>query len=162
MDSFEELIGRRIDEVDLKESSTFFVAPLKYLYKNCGRRYPASKFKLADLDYFDPIEFTELFRYESILIIWYGEDGIITDLELYYLSSDFDVLFEDYYYIKKAIENGKAHELTEGDTRYLGAARLDGKVAQPNSYRLANKRELVLRKKYLQKIISELGFKCNF
>lgn len=161
MDSFEELIGRRIDEVDLKESSTFFVAPLKYLYKNCGMRYPASKFKLADLDYFDLIEFSELFRYESILIVWYNGDGIITDLELYYLSNDFDVLFNDYYIIKKAIDNGEAHKLTEGDTQYLGAARLDEKVKQPNSDKLTNKRVLVLKKKYLQKILNELGFKCN-
>ncbi|AMD17485.1 hypothetical protein TL18_05305 [Methanobrevibacter sp. YE315] len=161
MDSFEALIGKHIDEVALNESPTFFIASLEYFYKNCGRRYPASKFKLADLDYFNLIEFADLFKHESVLIIWYNEDGIITDLELYYLSNDFDVLFKDYYYIKKAIENGEAHRLTEGDTRYLGAARLNEKVRQPNSEKLANKRELVLKKKYLQKIINELGYKCR-
>ncbi|MBE6507782.1 MAG: hypothetical protein E7Z77_00055 [Methanobrevibacter sp.] len=162
MDSFEALIGKQIDDVALNESTTFFIAPLKYLYKNCGRRYPASKFKLADLDYFNLIEFSELFKHDSILIIWYDEDGLITDLEHYYLSNDFDVLFKDYYIIKKAIDNGEAHNLTEGDTRYLGASRLNEKVEQPNSDRLANKRELVLKKRYLQKIINEMGFKCNF
>lgn len=160
MDSFEALIGKNINEVVLNESTTFFIAPLEYFYKNCGKRYPASKFKLADLDYFNLIEFYELFKYESILIIWYCND-IITDLELYYLSNDFDVLFGDYYIIKKAIDRGEAHKLREGDTKYLGASRLNEKVPQPNSDKLANRRELVLKKKYLQKIINELGFKCR-
>lgn len=161
MDSFEALVGKNIEDVVLNESQTFFVAPLEYLYKNCGRRYPASKFKLADLDYFNLISFSELFRFEAILIIWHDSTGLITDLELYYLSNDFDVLFNDYVYIKRMIDSGEAHKLREGDTRYLGASRLDDMVAQPNSERLANRRELVLKKKYLQKIIDEIGFRCK-
>ena len=160
MDSFEALIGKNINYVVLNESTTFFVAPVEYFYKNCGKRYPASKFKLADLNYFDPIDFTDLFKFESILIIWYCNE-VITDLELYYLSNDFDVLFMDYYRIKKAIDNGDAHKMREGDTKYLGASRLNEKVPQPNSDKLANKRELVLKKKYLQKILNELGFNCR-
>ncbi|MGN0177264.1 MAG: hypothetical protein ACI389_05485 [Methanobrevibacter sp.] len=160
MDSFEDLIGKNINDVSLNESSTFFIAPLEYFTKHCGRRYPSSKFKLADIDYFNLIPFYELFKYESVLIIWYNNE-IITDLELYYLSNDFDVLFNDYYYIKKAIDNGQVHKLTEGDTQYLGAARLNEKVRQPNSEKLANKRDFVLKKKYLEKIIDELGFKCR-
>lgn len=159
MDSFEALVGKNINDVVLDESETFFVAPVEYFYKNCGKRYPASKFKLADLDYFNFISFSELFKYESILIVWHDSTGLITDLELYHLSNDFDVLFEDYYYIKKAIDNGEAHNLREGDTRYLGASRLSGRVQQPNSDILANKRELVLKKKYLQKILNEIRFK---
>ena len=158
MDSFERLIGRNIDEVDLNESSTFFIAPLEYSTKLCGRRYPSSKFKIADIDYFNLISFTELFKKEAILIIWHNFEGVITDLEVYYLSNDFDVLFEDYYFIKKAIDNGEAHRIREGDTRYLGASRLEEKVSQPNSDKLANKREFVLKKKYLQKIINEISF----
>lgn len=158
MDSFEALIGKRIDEVTLNESETFFIAPLKYSTKHCGRRYPQSKFKIADLDYFNLISFSQLFKKEAILLVWYNDDGIITDLEIYHLSNDVDVLFKDYYYIKKAIDNGKAHVLTEGDTRYLGASRLNEKIPQPNSDKLANKRELVLKKKYLQKIINEISY----
>jgi hypothetical protein len=160
MDSFEQLIGENIDSVVLNESENFFLAPLEYNTKHCGRRYPSSKFKIADIDYFNLIDFSELFRKEAILIIWYTCDGVITDIEIYYLSNDFDILFKDYYFIKKAIDNGEAHRLREGDTKYLGASRLDEKVAQPNSDRLANKREFVLKKKYLQKIINELNFKC--
>lgn len=156
MDSFEALIGKDINEVTLNESTTFFIAPLKYSTKLCGKRYPATKLKIADLDYFNLISFSELFKKEAILIIWYNEDNIITDLEIYYISNDFDILFMDYYKIKKVIDEGHAHNLTEGDTRYLGASRLDEKVPQPNSDRLANKRELVLKKKYLQKIINEM------
>jgi hypothetical protein len=156
MDSFEQLIGKDINEVDLNESSTFFIAPIEYNTKHCGRRYPSSKFKIADIDYFNLITFSELFKKEAILIIWYRYDGVITDLEVYYLSNDFDVLFRDYYYIKKAIDNGEAHRLREGDTTYLGASRINEKVPQPNSEKLANKREFVLKKKYLQKIINEI------
>ena len=162
MDSFEELIGKNIGDVALNESQTFFIAPLQYFTKNCGKRYPSSKFRLADLNYFDLISFSELFKKEAIMIIWYDKVGIISDLELYYLSNDFDILFKDYYYIKKAIENGEAHKLTEGDTKYLGASRLNEKVPQPNSDRLANRREFVLKKRYLQKILDEMGFRCRY
>ena len=161
MDSFEALIGKNINEVTLNESETFFVAPLKYSTKLCGKRYPSDKFHLADLDYFNPISFSQLFKKQTILIVWFDETGIITDLEIYYLSNDFDVLFKDYYHIKKSIDLGQAHKLREGDTQYLGASRLAEKVPQPNSDRLANRRELVLKKKYLQKIIDEMGFKCR-
>ena len=161
MDSFEALIGRNIYEVTLNESKTFFIAPLKYSTKVCGRRYPSDKFKIADLDYFDLISFSQLFEKESILIVWYDETGLITDLEIYHLSNDFDILFEDYCIIKNAIDNGDAHILREGDTRFLGASRLDEKVLQPKSDKLANKREFVLKKKYLQKIINEIQIKTN-
>ena len=160
MDSFEQLIGKNINDISLNESNNFFFFFLEYNTKLCGSLYPSSKYRLADIDYFNLISFSELFMHEAIMIIWYYEE-IITDLEIYYLSNDFDILFEDYYTIKKAIDNGEAHKLTEGDTKYLGASRIDEKVAQPNSDRLANKREFVLKKKYLQKIINEIDSKCS-
>ena len=162
MDSFKELIGKNINEIDLDESSDFIIAPLCYFTKHCGRKYPSSKFKLADLDYFNLISFSELFQKEILFIIWFDEDEIITDLEIYYLSNDFDILFKDYYHIKKAIDNGEAHRLREGDTKYLGASRLSEMVSQPNSDKLANKRELVLKKKYLQKIINEISYCAEY
>ena len=161
MDSFEDLIGMNISDVDLDESPDFILAKLGYLYKNCGRRYPASKLKLAEIDFFNLISFSELFLRDELFIIWHDERGIITDLERYYLSNDFDILVFDYYRIKKAIDEGRAHELREGDTKYLGASRLDEKVAQPNSDKLANKREFVLKKKYLEKILGEISIKCR-
>ena len=162
MDSFKELIGKNINEIDLDESSDFIIAPLGYFTKHCGRKYPSSKFKLADLDYFNLISFSELFKKEAIFIIWFDEHGIITDLEIYYLSNDFDILFKDYYFIKKAIDNGEAHRLREGDTKYLGASRLSEMVSQPNSDKLANTRELDLKKKYLQKIINEISYCAEY
>lgn len=160
MDSFGEIIGKNVNEVNLDESEDFIFVFLEYNIKHCGRRYPAAKLKLADLDYFNFISFSELFKKEALFIVWYCDD-IITDLEIYYLSNDFDILFKDYYYIKKAIDLGEAHKLTEGDTKYLGASRLAGKVDQPNGDKLANRRELVLKKKYLQKIINEISFNCK-
>ena len=159
MDSFEELIGLKIDDVDLDESDDFIFS-VGYKYKNCGQRYPASKLKLCDLDYFNFIEFTDLFKNEAIFLIWFDDNSrMITDLEIYYLSNDFDVLFSDYYFILSVIRNGNAHKLREGDTKYLGASRLSEKVEQPNSDMLANKRELVLKKRYLSKILKEISFK---
>ena len=91
MDSFEALIGLRIDEVDL-DGSDDFIFFVGYNFKNCGQRYPVSKLKIADLDYFNLIEFSYLFRNEAIFIIWYDDNTqIITDLEIYYLSNDFDL-----------------------------------------------------------------------
>ena len=157
MDSFKDLIGKNIDDVSLDESEDFFIAKLGYFNKLCGKKYSSSKFKIADIDYFNLISFSRLFKKEALFIIWHDENNIITDLEIYYLSNDYDILVEDYYTIKKAIDNGKAHELTEGDTKYLGASRLSEKVPQPNNKKLANRREFVLKKRYLQKIIDEIS-----
>ncbi|MBR1610602.1 MAG: hypothetical protein IJ672_03795 [Methanobrevibacter sp.] len=158
MDSFERLIGKNVSEVSLDESyDSFFISFLYYKYKVCGRKYPAEKFKLADIDYFNLISFSELFDREAILIIWHDESGLITDLEIYHLSNDLEVLLNDYGHIRKCIDEGQAHRLREGDTKYLGASRLDEKVPQPHSDRLADKREFVLKKKYLQKIINEIS-----
>lgn len=161
MNSFEAFIGKNINEVTLNESITFFVAPLKYSTKHCGRRYLQDKFKIADIDFFNLISFSQLFNREAILIVLYGEDNIIADSGIYYLSNDFDILFDDYTIIKKAIDDGEVHLLTEGDTKYLGASRLNEKIPQPNSKKLANKRVFVLKKKYLQKIFDEIN-SCNF
>lgn len=162
MDSFEQFIGKNVDEVSLDESNdSFFIAFLEYKYKLCGRKYPADKFKLAEIDYFNLISFSDLFSRKSILIIWHDESCFITDLEIYHFLNDLEVLLNDYEHIRKCIENGEAHILREGDTKYLGASRLDEKVAQPHSDCLANKREFVLKKKYLQKIINEIST-CSF
>ena len=160
MDSFKQLIGKNVNQIDLDESPDFFIAFLEYNNKLCGKRYPSSKFKIADIDYFNRISFSELFKRQSIFIIWYFND-IITDIEIYHFENDFDILFRDYYTIKKAIDDGLAHNLTEGDTKYLGASRLNEKVPQPNSEHLANKREFVLKKRYLQKIIDEMKITCR-
>ena len=49
---------------------------------------------------------------------------------------------------KMWVDDGEAHNLRQGDTKYLGALRLNGKVAQPNSEELAYKREFVLKKSW--------------
>ena len=126
MDSFEALIGKDINEVTLNESTTFFIAPLKYSTKLCGKRYPSTKLKIADLDYFNLISFSELFKKEAILIIWYNEDNIITDLEIYYISNDFDILFMDYYKIKKAIDEGFMQNVTNPNCNERGYMELFG------------------------------------
>ena len=58
MDSFEALIGKNINEVVLNESTDFLISPLKYSTKQCGKRYPSSKLKIAEIDYFNLISFS--------------------------------------------------------------------------------------------------------
>ncbi len=65
---------------------------------------------------------------EKILIIWYEydknkkkEDYKIIDYQLYDLKKDEDVIKNDYYTIQEKVKDGKAHELSEGDTSFLGA-----------------------------------------
>ena len=81
---------------------------------------------------------------------------MITDIEVYDIFDDLEVLLNDYEHIIKLIDSGEAHNLRQGDTKYLGASRLNGKVPQPNNDKPAQKREFVLNKFYLQKILNEI------
>ncbi len=54
-----------------------------------------------------------------------------------YPSTDLEIIKQDWELIQQKIKNGKAHELSEGDTFYLGACTKGGKGGnyrkQPNS-----------------------------
>lgn len=65
---------------------------------------------------------------EKMLLIWYeydkeknAEDFLITDYQLYDMSQDIKIFENDFKIIKGKVLEGKAHELSEGDTSYLGA-----------------------------------------
>ena len=65
---------------------------------------------------------------EKMLIIWYeydnkkeAKDFLITDYQLYDMSQDKKIFENDFKIIKGKVLEGKAHELSEGDTSYLGA-----------------------------------------
>lgn len=159
MDDLESLIGKSINEIDSEiikaiESINIKVAILEYTYKNCGRRYPKTHFKLAPIDYNGLISFKDLIDFDKICIIWYY-NGIITDLEFFDITEDIDYIKNDYDYIRKMIDAGHAHDLRAGDTKYLAAFRLNEKVEFSN--KKVNKRVFVIKKTYLQKMLNELN-----
>lgn len=163
MDELEALIGKSVNDIDSEiltalESVGFKVAVLAYRYKNCGVRYPSDSFKLAEIDYNDLISFDNLLSFEKLFIFWHFND-IITDFEIYDISDDMNILKKDYDLIKAKIDNGHAHDIRSGDTEFLGAKRLNETISING--RKANKREFVLKKKYLQRILNQISFSLS-
>ena len=76
-------------------------------------------------------------------------------------STDLEVIKKDWEFIKQKIENGKAHELSEGDTFYLGACTKGGKGGnerkQPNSSILAKQRAFSFKQGYVNHIIASIA-----
>ena len=158
MDELEDLIGKSIDGIDEEiidalHSIGIKAAILEYKYKNCGVRYPSTSLKLMNIDYDVIIPFENLFDFDRIFIFWHYK-GTITDLELFDISPDKDMLKKDYDLILLKINNGEAHNIRAGDTKLLGAERLKEEVLVNN--RKTNKRIFVLKKHYLQKMLNEL------
>lgn len=75
--------------------------------------------------------------------------------------TDLAIIKQDWEKIKKKIVEGKAHELSEGDTFYLGACTKGGKGgnlrAQPNSDIQAKQRAFSLKQGYVNHIIASIA-----
>lgn len=158
MDELEDFIGKPITEISSDiltsfESIGVKAAVLEYKYKNCGVRYPSASLKLADIDYDNVILFDDLFNFDKIFIFWHFK-GTVTDLEIFDITSDRDLLKKDYDLILSKIMNGEASLIRAGDTRLLAAERLNEEVFLND--RKVNMRVFVLKKYYLQKILNEL------
>lgn len=100
---------------------------------------------------------------KKILIIWYEyeknkdrADFLIVDYQLLDLENDNGVIEHDYNLIQEKVRKGKAHELSEGDTSFLGACRKatssKTKVKQPFSSIPANPRAFDLKVSYMNNI----------
>lgn len=103
---------------------------------------------------------------KKMLIIWYeydpskeAKDFLITDYQLYNMSNDFEIFNNDFEIIKGKVLEGKAHELSEGDTSYLGActkARTSkDRTRQPFSDILPKPRAYSLKNTYMTGILRE-------
>ena len=102
-----------------------------------------------------------------ILILWYCyqkdvdfKDFKFITLLLYSLERDRDVIENDFNIIKNKVIQGKAHELSEGDTTYLGACT-KGKDShetrsQPFSDIPARSRAFCLKNSYMTLLLNEL------
>lgn len=76
-------------------------------------------------------------------------------------SLDLELIKQDFLKIKEKILNGKAHELSEADTLYLGActkgSKGGNKREQPNSNIKAKQRAFSLKQGYVNHIIASLS-----
>lgn len=115
-------------------------------------------------------EFSKLiFKNKKVLIIWYKyEDNTnyadmeIMDYQLYDLSQDEEIIKNDFYIIKDMVVKGEAHNLSEGQTSYLGACTKGADSSktrpQPNNEKEAKPRAFCLKNSYMTGIFRSLLF----
>ena len=103
---------------------------------------------------------------QNMLIIWYeydknkeAKDFLITNYQLYDMGQDKEIFENDFAIIKGKVLEGRAHELSEGDTSYLGActkARTSSdRTTQPFSDILSKPRAYSLKNAYMTGILRE-------
>jgi len=76
-----------------------------------------------------------------------------------YSAEDLKIMRDDWLKIQKMVKEGKAHELSEGDTFYLGACRKghkEGPRKQPKSEIGAKQRAFSLKQRYVNEMINAL------
>jgi len=95
----------------------------------------------------------------------YEKDKNFLDFLIKYVQSwkiegkDREIIKQDWEKIVKKIKDGKAHELSEGDTFYLGACRKgwkEGLRKQPNSNIGAPQRAFSFKQKYVNAILTRI------
>lgn len=145
------------------------VIPLKQL-KN-GNLVPKERLVLSMINYFEDYKYT--FETSSVYnktqlmqIIQYNHDYqnkfnsiIVNAFQYSFPQADMEIFKRDYDLISNKIKEGRAHELSEGDTLYLGACTKgagNGRdfVKQPFSEIPAKSRAFSLKASYL-KLINE-------
>ena len=79
--------------------------------------------------------------------------------------TDLEIIKKDWELIRQKIADGKAHELSEGDTFYLGActkgANATTERSQPNSNIRAKQRAFSLKQGYVNHIIASIANETN-
>lgn len=75
-------------------------------------------------------------------------------------KNDLEIIKQDWNTIVEKIKKGKAHEISEGDTLYLGActkgANANSKRPQPYSEKLAKQRAFSFKRSYMDTVYEEL------
>ena len=142
-----------------------------YVKNKNGRLRTKERLVLSKIDYNKIINETfenshVLGKCKKMLIIWYeydqskeAKDFVITKYQLYDMTKDFKIFSNDFEIIKGKVLDGKAHELSEGDTSYLGActkARTSAdRTSQPFSDILSKPRAYSLKNAYMTGILRE-------
>jgi DNA mismatch repair protein MutH len=145
------------------------VTPIK---KNKNGTYSAKERLVLNIINFNT-EITKTFREsdfwkknEILLLIFYlynkelsrTNQKIIDSLIYKYPESDFKIIKNDWQHINNKIKAGKAHELSEADTMYLGACpkganKANGMIVQPNSYIKAMRRAYAFKQSYMTSLV---------
>ena len=149
------------------------VSPLKYL--NNGEIRVKERLVLNIIQYKDIVKEKDIFnshflyKNQSLLLVFYFHDNtkpiyklkinLVDFWEI--LERDFEQIKRDYDYIVDKIEKGLAHEISEGDTLYLGACtkgstQKKSMCIQPNSSELARRRAFCFKTSYINKIYKVL------
>ena len=142
-----------------------------YVKNKNGSLRAKERLVLSKIDYNSIINETfetshVLGKCRNMLIIWYeydknkeAKDFLITDYQLYDMGQDKEIFENDFEIIKGKVLEGKAHELSEGDTSYLGActkARTSSdRTSQPFSDILSKPRAYSLKNAYMTGILRE-------
>lgn len=143
-----------------------------------GEKSAKERVSLSKIDFNKIIneeyEYSKLiYKNKKILFIWYfyekGKDigdFLITDYQLYDMAKDEETIKNDFYIIKQKVKDGRAHELSESDTSYLGActkARTSAdRTTQPNSTIPAKPRAYSLKNSYMTGILNSIGVTISF
>ena len=119
--------------------------------------------KVINMDFYKSNAWEKL---KNILLVYYLWDPDIEDRldyminYIYMLSpegEDLRIIESDFYKIRQKVIDGKAHELSEGDTLYLGAATKSSnsknRTPQPNSKILAKPRAFSLKTSYMTYVL---------
>lgn len=143
------------------------------LKENKNKTFSAKeRLVLSKINYINIIEeefeFSKmLFKNKKLLIIWYKyerevkyRDMKIVDFQLYDMSVDEEIIKNDFYIIKNKVNEGKAEEISEGLTAYLGACTKGinslHKTKQPYSEILVPTRAFSLKNSYMTGILRSL------
>ena len=143
-----------------------------------GEKSAKERVSLSKIDFNkivnEEYEYSKLiYKNRKILFIWYfyekGKDigdFLITDYQLYDMGQDEETFKNDFYIIKQKVKDGRAHELSEGDTSYLGActkARTSkDRTTQPYSDIPAKPRAYSLKNSYMSGILNSIGTTITF
>ncbi len=147
-------------------------SPLKQI--NNGDYRSKERLVLNIINYFEVVnqkfENSSFYKKNAhLLLIFYLHQFDIDVLDLVikivgewkFAETDLEIIKQDWNLITNKIKTGKAHELSEGDTFYLGAATKGGKGGnlrgQPFSKILAKQRAYSFKQGYLNHIIATLN-----
>ncbi|WP_264521654.1 MutH/Sau3AI family endonuclease [Flavobacterium sp. N1994] len=151
-------VGMELKTTPLKEVKRGFVSKERLVFNSidynniCNEAFKTSSFWKKNqlillmfyLHEYGKLDFDYIFK---IIRIWQ------------FPSTDLKIIKDDWELIVNKIKAGKAHELSEGDTVYLGActkgANKESVVSQPYSKEKAMKRAFSLKSKYLNFIIEK-------
>jgi DNA mismatch repair protein MutH len=118
---------------------------------------------IIDMDFYNSNAWEKL---KNILLVYYLWEPDIEDRLDYLINfvymltpegEDLKIIENDFYKIRQKVIDGKAHELSEGDTLYLGAATKSSssrdRTSQPNSEILAKPRAFSLKTSYMTYVL---------